>query len=128
MPKDLRDALTHDHLAPTYMVDKLINVESSKNRQIRLARIVAVTTSDFDHMRRQTNVPLKKKTDFFGARAQFIYPEKLLDLHIYDTLTFLYHDYSVSSRSAIYKDAVLWQRLMMQHAPCFTAFNTSRNT
>lgn len=115
LSKDLRCALTHDHLPPTYMMDKLINVESAKNRQIRLARIVAVTTSDFEHMRRQTNVPLKKKTDFFGARAQFIYPEKLLDLHIYDTLTFLYHDYSAGSKHTIYKDAVLWQRLMMQH-------------
>ncbi|WP_420340848.1 DUF7679 family protein [Weissella cibaria] len=49
------------------------------------------------------------------ARAQFICPEKLLGLHIYDTLTFLYHDYSAGSKHTIYKDAVLWQRLMMQH-------------
>lgn len=44
LSKDLRHALTHDHLQPNYMMDKLINVESAKNRQIRLARIVAVTT------------------------------------------------------------------------------------
>jgi hypothetical protein len=113
LPRDLRNALAHDHLEPVYMLDKLINVESSKHRQIRLARIVAVTTSDFDHMRAQTSVPLKRKTNFFGARAQFIYPEKLLDPHVYDTLTFLYHDHPDDSKQAIYKDAALWQRLMM---------------
>ncbi|KIU19801.1 hypothetical protein [Weissella cibaria] len=31
LSKDLRHALTHDHLPPTYTMDKLINVESEKN-------------------------------------------------------------------------------------------------
>ncbi|MBJ7689481.1 hypothetical protein HAU32_11075 [Weissella confusa] len=115
LSNDLYAALKHDQLEVSFLLDKLINVESGNHRQIRLARIVATATSDFEYIQRQTSLQLRKKTDLIGARSQFIFPERLLSAYVYDALTYLYHDYSPRSHRAIYQDAALWQRKMAQH-------------
>lgn len=68
LSNDLYAALKHDQLEVSFLLDKLINVESGNHRKIRLARIVATAMSDFEYTQRQTSLQLRKKTDLICAR------------------------------------------------------------
>jgi|GEM_PF-4254828 len=111
---DLTTALKHDHLPVEFLLDKLINVETGPHRKIRLARIVATTASDLTHMRNQSNVPTKSIKSFMGTRSQWIDPTRLLDDYLFETLQYLFHDYSLQEHLAIEEDAAVWQALLIK--------------
>lgn len=119
LSRDLTFAINYDQLPIDTLLDNLIIVETGIHRKIRLARIVATTSSDLVHMRQQSNIPTRSIKSFMGARSQWINPSQLLDEHIYETLRYLYHDYDLQSHLAIYEDAAAWQALLVEanHSP-----------